>query len=368
MSHKKNLNFLFIFFFWFSQLICLDTKTINCFDNKKINNKEIEIFTKKEIDKKEIFNPAFFIKNHIIDSHKWHFFKKKDKDYFIPLPIILFDKKLKLFLSSKFNQGKNLVLKKKNYYRLFNEIIYKTNSEGNLEIDDKGNILNKNPFDFSITKDVFALIISLIILFLIFFKLSLTYKKKLPKSKFQNILEYIILFIRDQIAIPNIGKPYYKLYFPFLLTIFFFILINNLIGLIPTGPNLTGNISVTFTLSTIVFFTIIFSANKDYWKHFFTMPDIPFLVRLLLIPIELFGLFIRPLTLCIRLFANITAGHIISMSFISLIFIFKNLFSIIISIPFSIFIFLLEILVSFLQAFIFTSLSALFLGISIKID
>ncbi|NJJ98821.1 F0F1 ATP synthase subunit A [Candidatus Sulcia muelleri] len=344
----------------------INDKKINDKDKKEISNKRND--KKIKINNKEIFNPAFFIKSHIRDSHKWHLFKKKDKDYFIPLPIILFDKKLILFLSSKFDKGKNLVLKKNNYYRLFNEKIYKTNSEGYLEIDDKGYILNKNPLDFSITKNVFALIISLIILFLIFFKLSLTYKNKQPKSKFQNILEYIILFIRDKIAIPNIGKPYYKLYLPFLLTIFFFILINNLIGLIPTGPNLTGNISVTFTLSTIVFFTIIFSANKDYWKDFLTLPEIPFLVRLLLIPIELFGLFIRPLTLCIRLFANITAGHIISMSFISLIFIFKNLFSIIISIPFSIFIFLLEILVSFLQAFIFTSLSALFLGISMKMD
>lgn len=343
MLYKKKISFLFIFFFWFSNFTCLHSQKLN--SNKKIT-----------------FNTAFFIKSHINDSHEWHL----KKNVYISLPIILFDKGFKLFMSSKFDHGNHLVNLNNNYYRLINNKIYKTNQFGFLKIDNNGNILNNMPLDFSITKNVLTLIISIFILCLIFIKLSLSYKEKTNNSKTGLLLESIIFYIKNEIAIPNLGIKKYKLYFPFFLTLFFFILINNLIGIFPIGPNITGNISVTLSLSMIIFFLIIFSAKKKYWKHIFCMPKVPLIIKLLLIPIEIFGIFIRPLTLCIRLFANITAGHIILISFISLIFIFKNIYSIIISIPFSIFILLLEIMVGFLQAFIFTSLSALFLGIAIK--
>nr|WP_259146595.1 F0F1 ATP synthase subunit A [Candidatus Karelsulcia muelleri] len=340
-KYKKKICFLFIFFFLVSNLTCLHSQKLN-------SNKT--------------FNPAFFIKSHINDSHEWHF----KKNVYISLPIILFDKGFKLFMSSKFDHGNNLVNINNNYYRLINNQIYKTNKFGFLKLDSNGKILNNLPLDFSITKNVLTLIISIFILCLIFIKLSLSYKEKKPNYKTGLLLESIFFYIKNEIAIPNLGIKNSKLYFPFFLTLFFFILINNFIGLLPIGPNITGNISVTLSLSMIIFFIIIFSAKKKYWKHIFWMPKVPLIIKLLLIPIEIFGIFLRPLTLCIRLFANITAGHIILISFLSLIFIFKNIYSIIISIPFSIFIFLLEIMVGFLQAFIFTSLSALFLGIAIK--
>ncbi|NHU72598.1 F0F1 ATP synthase subunit A, partial [Candidatus Sulcia muelleri] len=244
--------------------------------------------------------------------------------------------------------------------------IYQTNSVGFLKTDKNGFILNKIPFDFSITKNVFCLITSLFILSFIFIKLSSSYKKKFVKNKLFILLEAIILFLKNEIVIPNLGKKKDTFYLPLLLTLFFYILVNNILGIIPTGPNITGNISVTFSLSMIIFLITFFSSKKNYWKHLFFPPNVPFLIKFLLIPIEILGLLIRPFTLCIRLFANITAGHIILLSFISLIFIFKNLFSIVISIPFSIFISLLEIMVCFLQAFIFTSLSALYLGLAIN--
>ncbi len=180
----------------------------------------------------------------------------------------------------------------------------------------------------------------------------------------------MIIFIRDDIAIPNIGEDKHNRYMPYLLTVFFFILINNLMGLIPPiipfGANVTGNIAVTLVLSVFTFIITQFSATKTYWKHIVATPGVPFWLAPVMIPVEIIGLFSKPFALMIRLFANITAGHIIVLSLVSLIFIFKSLAIAPVSIAFVLFMDLIEILVAFLQAYVFTLLSALFIGLAAK--
>lgn len=209
----------------------------------------------------------------------------------------------------------------------------------------------------------------MIVLLLVFFSITSAYKKRAGKAPkgLQSLLEPVVLFVRDDVAIPNIGVKHAK-YMPLLLTIFFFILINNLLGLVPFFPggfNLTGNIAVTLTLSAIVLIVINFSGNKYYWKHIF-MPDIPWPLYIIMIPVELIGIISKPFALMIRLFANITAGHIIVLSLISLIFIFKTIWMSAVSVPFVVFMDCIELLVAFLQAFIFTMLTSLFIGMAVE--
>jgi F-type H+-transporting ATPase subunit a len=186
----------------------------------------------------------------------------------------------------------------------------------------------------------------------------------------QSFLEPIILFVRDDIAIANIGKHKYEKYMPYLLTVFFFILINNLMGLIPFPPpfgaNVTGNIAVTFVLALFTFLITQFSGNKNYWRHIFATPGVPFWLLPVMVPVELIGIISKPFALMIRLFANITAGHIIVLSLICLIFIFKSLAVAPVSILFVIFMDCLELLVAFLQAYVFTLLSALFISLAVQ--
>jgi ATP synthase subunit 6 len=181
------------------------------------------------------------------------------------------------------------------------------------------------------------------------------------------VLEPVILFIRDDIAIPNIGEHKYGKFMPYLLTVFFFILINNLLGLVPIfpfGANVTGNVNVTFVLALFTFLITQFSANKTHWRHVFAAPGVPFWLLPIMIPIEIIGLFSKPFALMIRLFANITAGHIIVLSLVTLIFIFKTVLVAPVSIFFVLFMDCIELLVAFLQAYVFTLLSALFIGMA----
>ncbi|WP_185859957.1 F0F1 ATP synthase subunit A [Blattabacterium cuenoti] len=323
----------------------------NLFANENENQKNIDI--------------ANTIIEHVSDSHEWHVIGNHENGIIFSLPVFLWNNGWEFFLSSQFSHGK-VVKGKYGNYKMFQEKIYKTNSVGSLYIDSRGYPTNDRPWDFSITKNVVSIGISFLILCYIFRRMRYSYKNHQTKWNFGIFLEFLILFIRNEIVIPNIGKEKYKTYFPFLLTVFFFILVNNLIGLLPGFPNVTGNISVTLVLAVITFIIINIKANKNYWKHIFWMPNVPIGIKFLLAPIEFIGIFIRPLTLCIRLFANITAGHIIILSFICLIFIFKNFFIASFSIIFGFFISLLEIMVAFLQAFIFTSLSALLIGMSVK--
>jgi F-type H+-transporting ATPase subunit a len=231
-------------------------------------------------------------------------------------------------------------------------------------------VASKKLWDFSITKNVASLFISVIILLLVILTAAGAYKKtgvtSAPKG-LQSFMEPIVLFVRDEIALPNIGAKRYAKYMPFLLTIFFLILTNNFLGLIPLfpgGANVSGNIAFTMTLAVCVFIVVNLSSNKNYWAHIFWMPGMHWSMKLFLAPIELIGVFNKPISLMIRLFANITAGHILVLSLVCLIFIFKTVYAAAIAVPFVIFIFLIELLVAFLQAYIFTMLTAMYIGMA----
>ena len=314
------------------------------------------------------------ILHHIADSHEWHFFG----DVALPLPVILWtDNGLVTFLSNKFghNDQGNEIFEAKgtalvNYHGKFyypNEV---RSEDGTYITHDKtGAVLNSKPLDISITKNVVSLLISVTVLLIVFIGIANTYKKregKAPKG-LQSILEPIILFVRDDIAKPQLGHRY-KRFMPYLLTVFFFVWLNNLMGLIPFfpgGANLTGNIAVTMMLALCTFVLTTVNGNKNYWGHVFT-PHVPWWLYPLMIPVEIIGLFTKPIALMIRLFANITAGHILVLSLISLIFILKSVLVAGIAVPFVIFISVIELVVGFIQAFIFTILSALFIGMAVE--
>jgi len=313
---------------------------------------------KKEVDTKDI------IFEHIGDSHSWTIIG----EHSIALPIILYtDKGLEIFSSDKIKEKeeKQQIYQGKAYnYTLEKDKVKVVDASG--KIDEAA---TKKVWDFSITRNVASMWMGMIILIIVFGSISSAYKKregKAPKG-LQSFLEPIVLFVRDDVAIPNIGVKHVK-YMPLLLTIFFFILINNLLGLIPIFPggfNLTGNIAVTLTLSFIVLIVINFSGNKYYWKHIFT-PHIPLWLYPIMVPVEIIGIISKPFALMIRLFANITAGHIIVLSLISLIYIFKTTWMATVSVPFVVFMDCIELLVAFLQAFIFTMLTALFIGMAVE--
>jgi F-type H+-transporting ATPase subunit a len=226
------------------------------------------------------------------------------------------------------------------------------------------------PLDLSMTKTVVAMLSAALIGLILFLSLARSYKKtgiSAPKG-IQGFLEPVILFVRDDIARPNLGHKADR-YMPYLLSVFTFIIINNLMGLIPFPPpfggNVTGNIAVTFVLATCTFLVTQFSGNRNHWKHVFATPGVPVWLLPIMIPVEIIGLFSRPFALMIRLFANITAGHIIVLSLISLIFIFDSVGLAPVSAIFVIFMDFMELLVAFLQAYIFTLLSALFISLAV---
>lgn len=325
---------------------------------------------------KEAFNPGDMIMEHIGDNHEWHILTIGEKHISIPLPIILYDNgSIHFFSSANFKHGKA------SYHGFKIETIGENKGKIVKVVDNSltTDVTANKPLDFSITKNVLSLFISVIIICFIFISVANSYKKRkghAPKG-LQSLLEPIILFVRDDIALPSIGEKRYERFMPFLLTLFFFIFINNLMGLIPFfpgGANLTGNIAVTMVLALITFFITNITANKSYWKHIINTPGVPWWLKfpLPLMPIvEIMSLFTKPFVLMIRLFANITAGHIITLGFISLVFIFGNMnlylgYGIsIISVLFSVFMGLLELLVAFLQAYVFTLLSALYFGMAI---
>jgi F-type H+-transporting ATPase subunit a len=250
-----------------------------------------------------------------------------------------------------------------------NEIIFYADKFETLTQDQKdlgAFEFDARPLNFSITKNVFSMFMSAIIMFLLFLVVARSYKKnQLAPKGIAGFLEPLITFVRDDIARPNIGEKKYAQYMPYLLTIFFFIWINNLIGLIPFFPfssNLTGNIYFTFVLAFITFIVTTLSGNKEYWGHIFNTPGVPVWLAPIMIPVEIIGILTKPFALMIRLFANITAGHIIILSLISLIFIFESVAVSPISGAFVVFMTVLEMLVAALQAYIFTLLSALFIG------
>ena len=366
MKFSALLTFLMLFTFGFANASepGVISKTFNELVQK---DKQVSEELRERIEAGEAaFNPVPIIMHHIGDAHEWHFWGEGEKSVSIPLPIILWDDNgLNVFMSSKFHHGEAVVESNGNHYILYHEKIYKTNAEGTIDLDDHGHLTNEKPLDFSITKNVASMLLSFVILIAVFSAVAGNYKKgNLVPKGIAGFLEPVVLFVRDEIAIPNIGEKKYVKYMPYLLTLFFFIWVNNLLGLLPGAANVTGNIAVTFVLAFIALIVINVSGNKGYWGHMLWMPGVPVPVKILFAPIELIGIITKPFALMIRLFANITAGHIIILSLISLIFIFQTEFMAGGSVPLALFIYCLELLVAVLQAFVFTLLVALFIGMA----
>ena len=313
-----------------------------------------------------------YILHHLKDSHDFNLFSYTDDEekkihVGFPLPVILWDDGLKIFSSSRLNHGESIAKIGNNYYKLYHSKIYKTNSEGEIEYDESSHPKNIAPLDFSLTKGVVSIIFTSLLMFFLFKGLADSYKKnKMVANGIGRFFEPIVLYIRDEIAIPNIGEKYYKNYMSYLLTLFFFIWFLNMLGLTPLGINVTGNIAVTFCLALITFLITNLTAKKDYWMHIFWMPGVPWPMRIALAPIELLGVIIKPFALMIRLYANISAGHIVLMSLIALIFIFRNWLGSSLSFILAFSISIIEILVALLQAYIFTVLSALYFGFAVE--
>lgn len=333
----------------------------------------------EEVNKsEEAFDTGNFILHHIADAHEFHILGEGESAVSLPLPVILWtDNGLVSFMSSAFHHddaGREVVERKgQRFVKYHGKIYYASemaNAEGGyVDLDEQKHALNAKPLDFSITKNVFSLLFSVVVLSILFISVGRAYVKRAGKAPkgFQSLIEPVILFVRDDIAKPNLGYKYEK-FMPYLLTVFFFIWFNNLLGLVPFFPgsaNVTGNIAVTMVLAMCTLVLTVFNGNKYYWKHIF-MPPVPWWMYPIMVPVEIVGIFTKPIALMIRLFANITAGHILMLSLICLIFIFKNIMIAPIAVPFAVFISLIELLVAFIQAFIFTILSALFIGMAIE--
>jgi F-type H+-transporting ATPase subunit a len=341
-----------------------------------------------EGEKKKKFNAGEMIMHHISDAHEIHFLtlnegKYNEKHLAIYLPVILWTNKgFQVFSSSHFYHSRKT---DKNHggtffgYKEFvmaHEHIYYANENGGLTNDEKGEIANAHPLDLSITKTVAGLLITGIICLLIFVGVARRYTSGVPDKPrgIQSLMEPLILFVKDEIAIPSIGHKSADKFLPFLLTIFFFIWIANLLGLIPFlgGFNVMGTLGVTIVLATIVFIITLVNGNRHYWTHIMWPPGVPTAIKFILVPIEVMGIFIKPAVLMIRLTANITAGHIIILSFVSLIMIFGQNSAVagygvgVGSLIFMIFMNLIELLVAFLQAYVFTLLAAMYFGSALE--
>jgi len=333
--------------------------------------------------KKEAFNAKEIIFGHVLDAHEFHFLdiagdNGEKHPISIPLPVIVYSPQrgVDIFMSSKFEHGHKTY---KGYKILTEETIAhlgldpkKYSAQQIVAVNDNGEIdSSASVYDLSLTRNVVQMLLALILFGWIMLNIAKRYKKgegvtSAPKGV-QGFFEPIIIFIKDDVAKPNLGHAYMK-YLPYLLTVFFFILINNLFGLIPGSANVTGNIAFTAVLGIISFIVILASSNKHYWGHIFNPPGMDLWVKFILVPVEIVSVFVKPMALIIRLFANMVAGHIIIICLISLIFIFSAMNKYIgigaspISVAFTIFIYFIELLVAFLQAYIFTMLTAVFIG------
>jgi F-type H+-transporting ATPase subunit a len=313
-------------------------------------------FVSAASDTGEEFNPGDMILHHVVDDHIWHFFDGPFGTLYLPVILYSSDRGLEVFSSSNFYDE---------HHQLVAYNGYKVDHSHIVPVEEGRHIL-----DFSITKNVASMFVSVALLFFVFFSVRKGYSSnegKAPKG-IQSFFEPIIIFIRDEVARPNIGDKHEK-FLPYLLTIFFFIWFNNLMGLLPGAANVTGNIAVTGTLAIFTFVITQFSGNKQYWQHIFNTPGVPWWLKIplpIMPVVELIGVFTKPFSLTVRLFANITAGHIIILSLFSLIFIFQSILVGPLSVAFAVFMFFLELFVALLQAFIFTILSAMYFGAAVE--
>ena len=323
-----------------------------------------------------------YILHHIKDSHDFSLFSYTSdsgerKHVGFPLPVILWSSEgLVTFMSSAFhhNDDGHVIVEKNGlkFAKIHSKIYELDTDAATVSFDETHHATNAHKtLDFSITKSAFGLIVIGLLMLLWFSKLARQYKTKKVPTGFGRVLEPLVLYVRDEIAKPNIGEKHYRRFTGYLLTVFFFIWILNLAGLTPLGFNVTGQIAVTACLAifTLVIYTI--SGNKAYWIHMLWMPGVPVLIRPVLAIIELAGaLLIKPFSLLVRLFANITAGHVVMMSLIAIMFTLKESMGVVgatfLSSVLSFLIILIEVLVAFLQAYIFTMLSALFIGMAVE--
>ncbi len=321
-------------------------------------------------NEEEAFDPTEMIMHHIQDAHSFHIMGEGEEAVSVPLPVILYTQNgLVSFMSSRFHHdthGHHVVEAKGMRFVNYHEEIYQLEAGAeSLAFGEDHTLVNATlPLDFSITKNVFTLFFAALLLLLIFGAVAKNYRREQVPRGLSAWMEPLILFVRDEIAIPNIGRAKYQRYMPYLLTLFFFIWIINLIGLVPVFPfsaNLSGNISFTLSLAVIALLVVNFSGNKYYWKHIFA-PQPWWLWPILFVIEFLSNVVIKFFALMVRLFANITAGHIVVLSLVSLVFIFRSVAMSAVSVPFTLFISVLELLVAALQAFIFTLLTALFIG------
>lgn len=341
-------------------------------------------------DEGESFVAGEFIMHHIADANEIHFFGDENHplgNYSIPLPIIIYvpGKGFDVFMSSAFHaehdsEGGHGAHAIKKAIGPNTGTVYLKDSENGIYAEahpvinpetGEEEVQQASIWDISITKSVFGMLMILTIMILMLRSMAKSYARRpgqAPKG-FANVLEPLVLFVRDDIANPSIGKEKAGKFMPFLLTAFFFILACNLLGLFPFlgGFNITGTIGVTIVLATLVFVITTINANKHYWGHIASPPGVPGFVKLIVVPIEIFGIFLKPTVLMIRLTANISAGHIIILSFVSLIYIFNETYGAaggigigIFSTLFMIFMYFLELLVAFLQAYVFTLLAAIY--------
>jgi len=332
----------------------------------------------EEVHADQPFDITSMIMHHIQDAHEIHLWGETS----IYLPILLVDNGITSFSSKHVYHGtlQTTVDPSTNQaiqyvvgvgpaqgYAIFHEKVYKL-VDGELQFE-HAHPINQQPLDISMTKNVVVLFLVSILLCWIAFSTARYYVKNgavAPKG-IAKFIEPLVIFVRDDIAKANIGEAKYKKYLPYLLTVFFFILLSNLLGLVPIlSANLTGNIAITLFLAVCTLLLTVLSGNKNYWKHIFATPGVPLVLLPIMIPIELAGILTKPFALMIRLFANITAGHVIILALIGMIFINKNAAWGALSVPMALFISVLEILVAFLQAYLFAMLSALFIGAAVE--
>ena len=307
------------------------------------------LIANEEGAKGEEINMSDVIIHHVMDDHQWHF-----TDHLVlPLPIIVYssEKGLDIFSSSNFFNEHHKEIEYNGYRLEHNHIL----------LADSG----KAVLDLSITKNVAMLLINAGLLLFVFLSVAKSYKKntgKAPKGM-QSFLEPIVVFVRDEIVKPNIGNKYER-YLPYLLTLFFFILFGNLLGLLPGAGNLTGNIAITMTLAVLTFLITNLSGNKNYWSHIFWTPGVPLVLRIIILPVEVIGIVTKPFSLMIRLFAAITAGHIVLLSLLGLTFMFHSYIVGVVSSVFVMIITLIELLVAGIQAYVFTMFTSLYIGMA----
>jgi F-type H+-transporting ATPase subunit a len=321
-------------------------------------------------EEKKGFNATEVIFGHIADSHEWHLFDLNGSPVAFPLPVIVYGPSgLQVFSASHFEEWHESADGKLQISNSYNGMHLEKGMKEKLVADDGSRI-----YDLSLTKNVVSMIIGVILLLWIMTAAAKKYKANgtmTAPSGMQNGLEAVIIFMRDEVARPNLGHKANK-FMPLILTIFFFIWINNLLGLLPGGANFTGNIAVTCCLAIVSFIVMMANSNKHFWSHLLNPPNVPVPINILLVIIEFLSLLIKPVALMIRLFANMLAGHIVILSVISMIFIFGALNKVVgigfvpVSLAFSVFMFMLELLVAAIQAFIFANLTAVFLGQAIE--